>query len=336
MPWRPGLVPTDLTASLPEDLIQIAVDRTPLGRTGTPEDMAAAVPFWLPTMPALSPARCWPSTAVWHLVREGNPVDEKLGKVTIAPNVLVTIVQKTAPSVPGVADLQRQRARRQAFAGSPHRRPGCGCQVLDDQVSVDVYLVAKRNVDLLQMGRQLQLKITRAIQDIVGMDVREVNVHIEDIATEPAQTPAAERARPHESPPPGTDARLAGLVRDRQCRPHTWQSDPAAAAPTRNSPKRALSLPWHLFRGVIENQERLDSLIGRYAPEWPVDQIAIIDRNVLRIAIYEILMGEDTPVKVAINEAVELAKQFGSDSSGRFVNGVLGTLVAKEATQIKR
>ena len=87
-----------------------------------------------------------------------------------------------------------------------------------------------------------------------------------------------------------------------------------------------------LAMGVNENQEWLDSVIARYAPEWPVDQIAIIDRNVLRLAVFEILIGQDTPVKVAINEAVELAKQFGSDSSGRFVNGVLGTLVAKENT----
>lgn len=85
-----------------------------------------------------------------------------------------------------------------------------------------------------------------------------------------------------------------------------------------------------LVRGVGANQGRLDGLIARYAPEWPVDQIAIIDRNILRIAIYEILFGTQTPVKVAINEAVELAKTFGGDSSGRFVNGVLGTLVAEE------
>jgi N utilization substance protein B len=87
-----------------------------------------------------------------------------------------------------------------------------------------------------------------------------------------------------------------------------------------------------LVRGVKAHQEQLDALIGRYAPEWPVDQIATIDRNVLRISIYEILFCPDTPTKVAINEAVELAKQFGSDSSGRFVNGVLGTLVAREGT----
>jgi N utilization substance protein B len=87
-----------------------------------------------------------------------------------------------------------------------------------------------------------------------------------------------------------------------------------------------------LVTGISNLQEELDALIGRYAPEWPVDQIAIIDRNILRIAIFEILFGENTPTKVAINEAVELAKQFGSDSSSRFVNGVLGSLVAKEVT----
>ncbi|MCL7451906.1 MAG: transcription antitermination factor NusB [Anaerolineae bacterium] len=86
-----------------------------------------------------------------------------------------------------------------------------------------------------------------------------------------------------------------------------------------------------LVRGVSEHRQELDRYIGRYAPEWPVEQIAIIDRNILRIAIYEILFGADTPTKVAINEAVELAKEYGSDSSGRFVNGVLGSLVAKEA-----
>lgn len=88
--------------------------------------------------------------------------------------------------------------------------------------------------------------------------------------------------------------------------------------------------------GVISHLRRLDKLISQYAPEWPVQQIAIIDRNVLRIAIYEIMLAEDTPIKVAINEAVELAKQFGSESSGRFVNGVLGSLVDQEAAIIRR
>jgi N utilization substance protein B len=90
-----------------------------------------------------------------------------------------------------------------------------------------------------------------------------------------------------------------------------------------------------LVQGVLDHQDHLDSMIGRYAPDWPVDQIAVIDRNVLRISIFEIFIRDDTPVKVAINEAVELAKRFGSDSASRFVNGVLGSLVAKEANIVK-
>lgn len=84
-----------------------------------------------------------------------------------------------------------------------------------------------------------------------------------------------------------------------------------------------------LVEGVLEHLSDLDGLIAKYAPEWPVDQMAIIDRNVLRIAMYEIATSENTPVKVAINEAVELAKVFGSSSSRRFVNGVLGSFVAE-------
>lgn len=82
----------------------------------------------------------------------------------------------------------------------------------------------------------------------------------------------------------------------------------------------------HLIHGVIEHQPAMDRLIARYAPEWPLEQMAVIDRNILRIAIYEFLVSDETPVKVAINEAVELAKIYGADSSPRFINGVLGTL----------
>jgi N utilization substance protein B len=82
-----------------------------------------------------------------------------------------------------------------------------------------------------------------------------------------------------------------------------------------------------LVQGVLANQDQMDRLIARYAPEWPVSQMAIIDRNVLRIAIFELAIDGSTPIKVAINEAVELAKIYGSESSARFVNGVLGTLV---------
>ncbi|HSH04420.1 MAG TPA: transcription antitermination factor NusB [Anaerolineae bacterium] len=81
-----------------------------------------------------------------------------------------------------------------------------------------------------------------------------------------------------------------------------------------------------LIGGVIDYQAIMDPLIIRYAPEWPLEQMAVIDRNILRIAIFEFLIDTDTPVKVAINEAVELAKIYGADSAPRFINGVLGTL----------
>jgi N utilization substance protein B len=82
--------------------------------------------------------------------------------------------------------------------------------------------------------------------------------------------------------------------------------------------------------GVIPLREQLDQVIARYAPEWPLEQIAAIDRNILRIATWEFAAQRDTPVKVAINEAVELAKAYGSDSAPRFVNGVLGSLAEHE------
>ena len=78
--------------------------------------------------------------------------------------------------------------------------------------------------------------------------------------------------------------------------------------------------------GVLPLTTILDQIIAKYAPEWPLDQIAAIDRNILRMALWEFAVYHDTPIKVAINEAVELAKQYGSDSAPRFINGVLGAL----------
>ncbi len=78
--------------------------------------------------------------------------------------------------------------------------------------------------------------------------------------------------------------------------------------------------------GVLPLTSNLDLIISKYAPEWPLDQIAAIDRNILRIALWEFAVFHETPIKVAINEAVELAKLYGSDSAPRFVNGVLGSL----------
>ena len=87
--------------------------------------------------------------------------------------------------------------------------------------------------------------------------------------------------------------------------------------------------------GVLPLTTLLDTAIAKYAPEWPFDQIAAIDRNILRMACWEFAVFHDTPIKVAINEAVELAKQYGSDSAPRFINGVLGSL-AEHQNELKQ
>lgn len=86
-----------------------------------------------------------------------------------------------------------------------------------------------------------------------------------------------------------------------------------------------------IILGVVPIIQELDNFIAQHAPEWPLDQVAIIDRNIIRIALWEFAVAECTPVKVAINEAIELSKVFGSDSTPRFVNGVLGSLVLRQA-----
>ena len=82
--------------------------------------------------------------------------------------------------------------------------------------------------------------------------------------------------------------------------------------------------------GVTPLIDKLDNFIAQHAPEWPLDQVAVVDRNILRIALWEFAVAGCTPVKVAINEAIELAKLYGSDSTPRFVNGVLGALANRQ------
>lgn len=84
-----------------------------------------------------------------------------------------------------------------------------------------------------------------------------------------------------------------------------------------------------IVTGVFENREKIDSIITQYASNWPIEQMAIVDKNILRIALFEMLIRRDAPPKVAINESIELAKSFGSDSSPRFVNGVLGSVMVE-------
>lgn len=99
------------------------------------------------------------------------------------------------------------------------------------------------------------------------------------------------------------------------------------------------SFVYVIIQGVIQNIGEINKMIAESAPEWPLEQITVIDRNILRIGIYELKYSRDIPPKVAINEAIELAKKFGGDSSGKFVNGVLGTIYKKmepkEATEEK-
>lgn len=83
-----------------------------------------------------------------------------------------------------------------------------------------------------------------------------------------------------------------------------------------------------LVNGILKHLPQLDELITTYAPQWPLAQITVVDRNILRMGIYELKFSEKIPAKVAINEAIELAKTFGGESSGKFVNGVLGAIYA--------
>lgn len=86
-----------------------------------------------------------------------------------------------------------------------------------------------------------------------------------------------------------------------------------------------------LVRGVLEHRAELDALLGRYATNWKVSRMQVVDRNILRLGIYELLWRDDVPAKVTMNEAIELAKDFGDDEAAKFVNGVLDKVLAAEA-----
>ena len=101
-------------------------------------------------------------------------------------------------------------------------------------------------------------------------------------------------------------------------------------------PPEAAEFAQCLIAGVLNNKQGIDNTIQRFAPAFPVKQLAIVDRNILRLAIFEILFDNEVPVKVAINEAVELAKSFGGNASQKFVNGVLGSLVSTSEVPANR
>lgn len=89
-------------------------------------------------------------------------------------------------------------------------------------------------------------------------------------------------------------------------------------------------------KGIADNLKQLDDYISKNAPDWPIDQITIIDRNVLRMGLYELFFSQNIPGRVAINEAIELAKTFGGESSGKFINGVLGTIYKNNKEKIEK
>jgi N utilization substance protein B len=97
--------------------------------------------------------------------------------------------------------------------------------------------------------------------------------------------------------------------------------------------QEALSFSEELVKGVLHNKSELDALIKKFAPAFPPEQMSIIDRNILRLAIFEILFSDRTPFKVAINEAIELAKEFGGASSPRLINGVLGSITTERGVE---
>ena len=126
-------------------------------------------------------------------------------------------------------------------------------------------------------------------------------------------------------------ARIAALqtLYELDCTKHKAEEALAHLRAGETLPQEALSFSEELVKGVLQNKSELDALIKKFAPAFPPEQMSVIDRNILRLAIFEVLLSDKTPTKVAINEAVELAKEFGGDSSPRLINGVLGSITTE-------
>ena len=109
---------------------------------------------------------------------------------------------------------------------------------------------------------------------------------------------------------------------------HSFRSETADAGATLHASKLALTYARTLLEGSLVNQESIDSLIDEQAENWRLERMPVVDRNILRLAVYELRYQPDVPAVVVIDEAIELAKKFGSEQSGRFVNGILDALLA--------
>jgi N utilization substance protein B len=132
-------------------------------------------------------------------------------------------------------------------------------------------------------------------------------------------------------------ARIAALqaLYELDCTRHNVEETSSRVRAGEALAQEALGFSDELVNGVLQHKSELDVLIKKIAPAFPIEQMSIIDRNILRLAIFEILFGAKTPIKVVINEAIELAKTFGSESSSRLVNGVLG-VVARERDERRK
>ena len=126
-------------------------------------------------------------------------------------------------------------------------------------------------------------------------------------------------------------ARIAALqaLYELDCTRHKAEETSARLRAGETLTQEALEFSEELVKGVLQHKSELDSLIKKFAPVFPVEQMSIVDKSILRLATFEILFCDKTPLKVAINEAIELAKDFGSDSSPRLVNGILGSITTK-------
>jgi N utilization substance protein B len=130
-------------------------------------------------------------------------------------------------------------------------------------------------------------------------------------------------------------ARIAALqtLYELDCTKHKVEETSARLRAGETLAQEALSFSEELVKGVLQHKSDIDALIKKFAPAFPPEQMSIIDRNILRLAIFEILFSDKTPLKVAINEAIELAKEFGSDSSPRLINGVLGSITIERGVK---
>jgi N utilization substance protein B len=126
-------------------------------------------------------------------------------------------------------------------------------------------------------------------------------------------------------------ARIAALqvLYELDCTRHKVEETSAHLRAGEILAQEALAFSEELVKGVLQHKSELDALIRRFAPAFPVEQMSVIDRNILRLAIFEILFSDKVPLKAAINEAIELAKDFGSDSSPRLINGILGSITTE-------